>query len=101
MSALQYPDPNKAFKLFTHVSKHSYSRILHQEKEEQQKTDEPELIPITYISGIFNKTQLWNMTQKCYAVYKLVHKFTFYLTGMDCTLYYDHKSLTPFFTTGM
>ena len=33
MPALQYPNPNKPFKLFTDASKHSYSRILHQEKE--------------------------------------------------------------------
>ena len=65
--------------------------------------EEPELIPITYFSGIFNKTQqLWITTQKeCYAVYKSVQKFFFYLTGTDCTLNCDHKPLTPFFTTGM
>ena len=28
-------------------------------------------------------------------------KFSFYLTGTDCTLYCDHKPQTPFFTTGM
>ena len=88
MPAVQYPNPNKPFKLFTDASKHSYSGILHQEKEEQADTDEPELIPIAYFSGIFNKTQqLWNTTQKeCYAVYQSVQKFAFYLTGTDCTL---------------
>ena len=103
MPALQYPNPNKPFKLLTDVSKHSYSGILHQEKEQQADADEPELIPIIYFSGTFNKTQqLWNTTQKeCYAVYKLVQKFSFYLTGTDCTLYCNHKPLTPFFMTGM
>ena len=56
------------------VQLHSYSGILHQEKEGQADAEEPELIPITYYSGTFNKThQLWNTTQKeCYAVYKSV-----------------------------
>ena len=103
MPALWYPNPNKLFKLFKDTSKHSYSRILHQEKEGQADTDEPELIPIAYFSGTFNKTQqLWNTTQKeCYAVYQSVQKFTFYLTCTDCTLYCNHKPLTPFFITGM
>ena len=59
--ALQHPNPNKPFKLFTGTFKHSYSGILHQEKEGQADTDEPELIPIAYFSDTFNKTQqLWN-----------------------------------------
>ena len=101
--ALQYPNPNKPFKLFTDTSKHSYSRILHEEKEGQADTDEPELIPIAYFSGMFNKTQqLWNTIQKeCYAVYRSVQKFAFYLTGTDFTLHCNHKPLTPFFTIGM
>ena len=33
MPALQYPNPNKPSKLFTDALKHSYSIILHQEKE--------------------------------------------------------------------
>ena len=79
MAALQYPNPNKPFKLFTDASKHSYLRILHQEREGQAATDEPELIPIVYFSGAFTKTpQLWHTTQKkCYAVHKSVQKFAF------------------------
>ena len=41
------------------------------------------------------------MQKECYAVYGSLQKFAFYLTDTDCTLYCDHKSLTPFFTTGM
>ena len=44
----QYQNFNKPFKLFTDTSKHSYSRILHQEKQGQEKADKPELIPIAY-----------------------------------------------------
>ena len=103
MPALQYPNPNKPFQLFTDASKHNYSGILHLEKEGQPNTGEPELIPTAYFSGTFNKTQqLWNNTQKeCYPAYKSVQKFFFYLTGIDCTLYCNHKPLTPFFMTGM
>ena len=79
MPALQYPDLNKPTKLFTDVSKHSYSEILHQEKEGQADANKPELIPTTYFSGTFNKTQkLCNITQtECYAVYKSVKKICF------------------------
>ena len=103
MPALQYPNPNKPFKYFTDASKHSYSRILHQEKGVQADTNEPEIIPVAYFSGTFNKTQqLWITTQKeSYAGYRSAQKFTFYLTGTDCTLYCEHKPLIPFFTTGM
>ena len=62
---LQYPNPNKPFEIFTDLSKHSYFRILHQEKEGQPNAGEPELILIAYFSGTFNKTQqLWNTTQR-------------------------------------
>ena len=95
MPALQYPNPNKPFKLVTDASKHGYSGILHQEKERQADIDEPEVIMIAYFSGTFNKTQqLWNTTQKeCYAVYKSYQKFAFYLTDTDCTMYCNHKPL--------
>ena len=34
-------------------------------------------------------------------MYKSINKFSFYLTGADCTLYCDHKPLPPFLTTDM
>ena len=46
MPTLQYPNPNKQFKLFTDASKHSYSGILHQEKMPDVPDSEPNLIPI-------------------------------------------------------
>ena len=103
MPALQYPNPNKPFKLFTVVSKNSYSRILHQEKEGQADTNEPELIPMAYFSCTFDKTQqLWNTSGKeCYAIYRSVQKFAVYVMGTDCTLNCNYKPLTPFFTTEM
>ena len=70
MLVLQYLSPKKPFKLFTDLSKHSYSGILHQEKEGQAAIGEPELFLIAYFSDTFNKAQqLWNTTQKeCYAI---------------------------------
>ena len=61
------------------------------------------LVPIAYFSGSFSKMQqLWNTTQKeCYAVYRSIQKFSFYLAGTKCTLYCGHKLLAPFFSTGM
>ena len=99
MPSLLYPDHNKPFKLFTDMSNYSYSGILNQAHGE----DPSQLIPIAYFLGCFNRTQqLWNKTQKeCYAVYKSINKFSFYLTGAECTLYCDYKLLAPFLTTGM
>ena len=45
MPTLQYPNPNKPYKLFTDASKHSFYAILHQEKECKGDT----LIPMAYL----------------------------------------------------
>ena len=91
MPDLQYPNPNKPFKLFTDASKHIYSGILHQEKEGQADAKELELILIAYLSGSFHKTQqIWNTMQK-YAMHPTNQlKFTFYLSGTNCTFYCNH-----------
>ena len=41
------------------------------------------------------------MQKVCYAVYQSFQKFAFYLAGMECMLYCDHKPLELFFTTSM
>ena len=99
MPSLQYPDPNKPFKLFTDASNYSYSGILHQAQDKEPD----QLILITYFSGCFNQTQQhWNVTMKeCYTVYRSINEFSFYLTGAKCILYCDHKPLAPFIITGM
>ena len=56
MPMLQYPNPKKLFKLFTEMSKHSYSGILHQEEVFNKPEAEPILVPIAYFSGTFGKT---------------------------------------------
>ena len=50
MPRWQYPNPNKAFKLFMGVSKHSYLDILHQEEESNQLDVERNLVPIVYFT---------------------------------------------------
>ena len=103
MPRLQYPNPNKMFKLFTDASKHSYSSVLHQEEAPNEVNTVPKPVPIAYFSGSFSKIQqLWNTTQKeYYAVYRSIQKFSFYVAETKCILYYDHKLLAPFFTMGM
>ena len=34
-------------------------------------------------------------------MYRSINKFSFYLTGAECTLYCDNKPLAPFLMTGM
>ena len=103
MPRLQCCNPNKTFKLFTDASKHSYSCILQQKEVTKEVNMVPNLVSIAHFSSSFSKMQQpWNTTQKeCYAVYRSIQKFSFYLTGTKYTLYCDHKSLAPFFTTGM
>ena len=65
MPALQYPSPNKEFKLFREASKHSYSEILHQEKLSDMPGSETSLILIAYILGSFGRTQqLWKQLRR-------------------------------------
>ena len=55
MFMLQYPNPNKPFKLFTNMSKHSYLGILLQEKTPGKPGAEANLILIAYFSGSFGR----------------------------------------------
>ena len=85
MPTLQYPNPNKPFKLFTDASKHSYSGILYQEETPGKPGAEANLIPIAYFSGSFGRTQQpWNTSQKeSYAVAQ------FFTTGMSSPVLTD------------
>ena len=92
MPRLQYPNPNKPFQVSIDASKHSYSGILHQEKMPNQPGVEVNLIPISYFSGSFGRTQqLWNTTQKkCYTVYWSIQKIAFCLAGTKSILHHRH-----------
>ena len=44
----------------------------------------------------------WCATEKeAYAILKSMQCFNYYLQGMKCTLYCNHKPLEPFLTRGM
>ena len=51
---LQYPNLNKIFKLFTDVSKQSYSGVLHQEEVPNKVNTAPKLVSITYFLSSFS-----------------------------------------------
>ena len=68
MPALQYPNPNKPFKLFTGVCKQSYFGIVYQEGEGQVDTDVPELILIAYFQVHLIKTSNFGTPHKRKAV---------------------------------
>ena len=57
MPMLQYPSPNKPYKLFTDASKYSYSGILHQEKEGNAET----LIPTVYFQVVLEEHSSYGM----------------------------------------
>ena len=88
MPRLQYPNPNKAFKLFTDASKHSYSGVLHQEETSSEANTILKLVPIAYISSSFSKMQqLWNTSRKSVSQFiRSIQKFSFYLAGNKCIL---------------
>ena len=92
------PQVDKDYVIHCDASKYSYSGIL-----QQTRPGTEELAPVAYFSGNFDKTQVkWNITEKeAYAVYKLVKKFTFYITGAKTTVFSDHKPLKNFFKGGM
>ena len=48
MPRLQYPNPNKPFKLFTDASLYSYSGILHQEEVSIHLNAVAHLVPTVY-----------------------------------------------------
>ena len=54
---LKYPDPNKAYTLFTDASKHAWACVLTQEYEKDGKTFRINH-PITFASGLFKGSQL-------------------------------------------
>ena len=60
MPSLQYPDPNKPFKLFTDASNYSYSGILHQAQDEEPD----QLIPTAYFSEVSTKHSNFGMSPK-------------------------------------
>ena len=96
---LKYPDTSKPYTIFTDASKYGWAGVLMQEhtsvfhgKETTTKH------PVVYVSGLFHGSQLnWAaMTKEAYAIYMMVKKSTFYITGHDVTLRSDNLPLNKF-----
>ena len=85
--------------LFTDASKHGWVGVLTQGFETEVKGKVlKELHPITYVSGLFQGSQLnWAaLTKEAYAIYLSVKKLAFYITDADITLRSDHLPLRKF-----
>ena len=56
---LKYPDPNKAYTLFTDASKHAWACVLTQEYQRERDGKVFKINhPITFASGLFKESQL-------------------------------------------
>ena len=88
---LKYPDPHASYTLYTDASKYAYIGILIQNNN---GTDHP----ITYISGLFHRSQLnWaTPTKEAYAIYMSVKKLSFYIDTAKITVKSDHLPLKKF-----
>ena len=88
---LKYPDPHASYTLYTDASKYAYIGILTQNNN---GTDHP----ITYISGLFHRSQLnWaTLTKEAYAIYMSVKKLSFYIDTAKITVKSDHLPLKKF-----
>ena len=99
MARLPYPNPNKAFKLFTDASKHSYSGILHNKDEPKEVDTVPNLVPKAYFQAYSVKcnkcgTPPRKSVMQSIGQFKSFHSF---LAGTKCTIYCDHTPLASFF----
>ena len=96
---LVYPDPNKPYTLYTDASKYAWAGVLTQECTTIVDGKEVTLQhPITYISGLFQGSQVnWaTLTKEAYAIYISCKKLSFYLVGAKTTLQSDHLPLKKF-----
>ena len=96
---LKYPDPNKAYTLFTDASKHAWACVLTQayQYEEDGKTFRINH-PITFASGLFKGSQLnWAaLTKEAFAIYSSIKKLSYYLEDAHIILRSDHLPLKNF-----
>ena len=96
---LKYPDPNKAYTLFTDASKHAWACVL--TREYQYKKDGKTFKmnhPITFASGLFKGSRLnWaTLTKEAIAIYSSIKKLSYYLEDADIILRSDHLPLKKF-----
>ena len=96
---LKYPDTTKPYTIFTDASKYGWAGVL--TKEHTSVVDGKEVTtnhPVSFVSAMFWGSQLnWAaMVKEAYAIYMMVKKSTFYLTGQEITLRSDHLPLKKF-----
>ena len=96
---LKYPDPNKAYILFTDASKHTWACVLTQEYQYEKDGKTFEINhPITFASGLFKGSQLnWAaLTKEAFAIYVSIKKLSYHLEDVDIILRSDHLPLKKF-----
>ena len=96
---LKYPDPNKAYTLFTDASKHAWACVLIQEYQYEKDGKTFRIYhPITFASGLFKGSQLnWAvLTKEAFAIYSSIKKLSYYLEDADIILRSDHLPLKKF-----
>ena len=96
---LKYPDPNKAYTLFTDASKHAWACVLTQEYQHEKDGKVFKINhPITFASGLFKGSQLnWAaLTKEAFAIYSSIKKLSYYLEDADILLRSDHLPLKKF-----
>ena len=96
---LVYPDTSKPYTLYTDASKYAWAGVLTQRYVHEIEGKEKEIYhPVTYLSGLFRRSQLnWaTLTKEAYAIYKCVKKMDYYLAGAQTTLRSDHLPLKKF-----
>ena len=96
---LKYPDPNKAYTLFTDASKHAWACVLTQEYQHEKNGKVFKINhPITFASGLFKGSQLnWAaLTKEAFAIYSSIKKLSYYLEDADVILRSDHLPLKKF-----
>ena len=97
---LTYPNPNLPYVLFTDASKYAWACVLTQEKTHKIEEKEVKILqPITYMSGLFQGSQLnWAcLTKEAYTIYMSIKKLAYYLEDADTNLRSDHLPLKKFF----
>ena len=86
---LKYPDTNKPYTIFTDAIKYGWAGVLTQEYT--SVVDGKEVTtnhPVSFVSGMFWGSQLnWAaMVKEAYAIYMMVKKSMFCLTGQEIML---------------
>ena len=96
---LKYPDPSKPYTLFTDASKYAWACVLTQEYTHNFDGKERKILhPITYVSGLFRRSQLnWaTLTKEAYAIYMSVRKLDHYIQDAEVVVRSDHLPLKTF-----